>query len=151
MSEHAEDKHAISLSELDQETLELGTIARLLASPSDLFLYTLMNITPACYRDPVARRVFSGVVQGILSSYTHRASIPVEKLNFGDTDALAIGLIRRAVAGGYPCMHSLAPCLLELHDRCMLAQLEDEMELDQEWERISQEYVPDDDSDDMPG
>lgn len=149
MSENAENEHAILLSELDQEVLEMGLIARLLAVPTDLFLYAIINITSSCYRDPTARRVYCAVVQGITSSNNHGVSIPVEKLNVGETDAQALSYIRRAVAGGFPCSHSLVPCLLELRDRSMLNQLEEDTHLDEEWERLSQEYVPDD-PDEMP-
>lgn len=150
MSEHTEDQHAISVSELDQEVLELGLLAHLLACPESLFMYAALNIRPDFFEDPVAARVYAGIVQGIISSRKHGASIPVDNLNFADTDALAIDLLRRAVAGGYPCVHSLAPYLIELHDRHMLAQLEVEAGLDESWEQISQEFVPDKDSEEMP-
>jgi hypothetical protein len=148
MSKDAENEHGISLSDLPQEVLEMGTIAHLLAHGESIFLYSLLNISPSCYQDPVAARVYAGVVQGIISSRNHGASIPVENLNFADTDALAIDYIRRAVAGGYPCLYSLAPCLIELHDRHVLAMLENETDFDAELERISQEYA--DDPDEMP-
>jgi hypothetical protein len=144
MPESNDNENAISVSGLDQEVLEMGLIAHLLAYPDNLFMYAIMNISPACFQDPVARHVYCAIVQGIVWSHNQEVSIPVGQLNPGDTDALAIDLIRRAVAGGYPCMHSLAPCLLELHDRDVLAQLENEAAFDEEWERITQEYVPDD-------
>lgn len=155
MTEYAEDEHEISLSELDDETLEAGLIARLVCFPSDYFLYMLMDVDASSFSNAQARRCYSAVVQGVRLSFMASArirsdaSIKVENLNVSETGS-DISYLRKALAGGFPCGPYVPKCLLELKDRSTLRQLAEQEGLDSEWERVSQEYVPDDDSDDMP-
>lgn len=148
MSE-TDHEREVSIAELPQEALEAGCIARLLAANSDdYFLYVLLSISADCFADSTARRVYSAIVQGIKSSHANPVSNPIEDLNIADTDAEAISYIRRAIAGGYPCSPALATCLLELRDRALLRRLAEESDLDEAWQKASQEYL--DDPDEMP-
>lgn len=148
MSENAEYEHAMSISELGQDTLEAGLIARLVAHPSDYFLYVLFNIDSACFTDAVARRVYGAIAQGITVLQAGPRSNPTENLNLSESDEAAFAYLRSAVKDGYPCAPSLAPCLLALHDRSILRRLAEREGIDEEWERLSQELA--DDPDEMP-
>ena len=151
MSE-TDHERELSISELPQDVLESGLIARLLAVPSDYFLYGLLNIDASCFNDFTARRVYQACVQGLTMSRngptSNLVSNPTENLNLSESDSEAISYIRRAIAGGYPCGPALATCLLELHDRHILRRLAEESDLDEAWQKASQEYL--DDPDEMP-
>ena len=151
MSE-TDNERGVSISALPQDVLESGLIARLLAVPSDYFLYGLLNVDASCFCDFTARRVYQACVQGLTVSRTGPASNlvsnPTENLNLGESDSEAISYIRRAIAGGYPCGPALATCLLELRDRDLLRRLAEESDLDEAWQKASQEYL--DDPDEMP-
>jgi len=148
MSENADKEYEVSISNLEQEILEAGLLARLLAYPSDYFLFTLMNIEPSCYRDPTARRVYNAITQGITTSLRRPVENPTDDLNISETDVEALAYIRRAVEGGYPCGPFVARCVLELHDRALLRRLAEESDFEKSWQEISQEYA--DDPDEMP-
>ena len=107
-----------------------------------------MNIEPSCYRDPTARRVYNAIIQGITTSLRRPAENPTDDLNISETDVEALAYIRRAIEGGYPCGPFIARCVLELHDRALLRKLAEEADLEQDWQKISQEYA--DDPDEMP-
>jgi hypothetical protein len=141
MSENADKEYAISISELTQETLEEGLIARLLAVPTDYFLYVLLNIDASCFVDFTARRVYQACLQGITASRTNPVSSPTEDLNLSESDCEGLGYIRKAIEGGYPCGPYVARCLLELHDRALLRKLAEQADLDEAWQEIGQECL----------
>jgi hypothetical protein len=136
MSEHDGNAYAVSIPELDQDALEAGLIARILAVPSDyFFLYTLLQISPDCFEDFTARRVYSACVQAITSSRAERISKPInplEDLTIGETDEAALSYIRKAIEGGFPCDGFVPHCLLELRDRRLLRRLAEQESVDDE-------------------
>lgn len=152
MSDHDHHEYVMSIPELDQETLEAGLIARILVTPTDyFFLYTLLRITPDCFQDLTARRVYSACVQAIANARAEQVTRPVnpvEDLNISENDAEALSYIRKALQGGHPADESVAVCLLELRDRRLLRRLAEQEPVDEEWERLSAEYM--DDPDEMP-
>jgi hypothetical protein len=149
MSENTDKEYTVSISELEQEILEAGLIARLLAVPTDYFLYVLLNIDASCFTDFTARRVYQACVQGITVLRTEPTSNPVannaENLNLSESDSEAIGYIRKAIEGGFPCGPYVARCLLELHDRALLRRIAENTDFDEAWQKISLEYAEDTD------
>lgn len=152
MSEHDGNAYTVSIPELDQETLEAGLIARILAVPSDyFFLYRLFRISADFFQDFTARRVYLACAQALANTRADQVTRPVnpmDDLNISETDDEALSFIRKAIRGGFPADESVAACLLELRDRCLLRRLAEQEPVDEEWERLSAEYT--DDPNEMP-
>lgn len=138
------------LSELDEETLVLGIISRILAHPSDRYFLLLLDIEPSAFRDFSTRRVYEAL---LALPYSHTTPVfdITECLNISITDTDALDVVRRARECGHPYgLVDFVQCLLEFRSRSLLLQL-DELaeEANQAWlEATEQDQQAD--ADDMP-
>jgi hypothetical protein len=138
------------LAELDDETLTLGIISRILAHPSDRYYILLLDIMPGAISDFSTRRVYEALL-ALPLSHTTPIFDATDCLNISIADTDALDVVRKARECGHPYgLVDFVQCLLEFRSRSILRQL-DELaeEANQAWLEAT-ELDQQADADDMP-